>query len=82
MSVKLRFAPSPTGYLHVGNLRLALINWLYAKANDGEMVLRLDDTDEERSTNEYAAAICEDLKWLLLPWDQLEKQSGPKTRIR
>lgn len=75
MSVKLRFAPSPTGYLHVGNLRLALINWLYAKANDGEMVLRLDDTDEERSTEEYANAIQEDLTWLQLPWDQLEKQS-------
>lgn len=75
MSVKLRFAPSPTGYLHVGNLRLALINWLYAKANGGQVVLRLDDTDEERSTDEYAAAIQEDLTWLQLPWDSLEKQS-------
>ncbi len=72
---KLRFAPSPTGFLHVGNARLALINWLTAKKEGGEMILRLDDTDEERSTGEFADAIQEDLKWLGLDWSDLKKQS-------
>ncbi|MCG8492448.1 MAG: glutamate--tRNA ligase [Sneathiellales bacterium] len=75
MTAKFRFAPSPTGYLHVGNARLALINWLYAKKVGGEFVLRLDDTDEERSTEEYALGIQEDLDWLGLEWDDLKKQS-------
>ncbi len=75
MTTKFRFAPSPTGYLHVGNARLALINWLYARKTGGEFVLRLDDTDEERSTEEYALGIQEDLSWLGLEWDDLKKQS-------
>ncbi|MBE7637134.1 glutamate--tRNA ligase [Sneathiella sp. P13V-1] len=75
MTTKFRFAPSPTGYLHVGNARLALINWLYAKKTGGIFLLRLDDTDEERSTEEFANGIQEDLKWLGLEWDELEKQS-------
>ncbi|MCR9213491.1 MAG: glutamate--tRNA ligase [Proteobacteria bacterium] len=75
MTVKFRFAPSPTGYLHVGNARLALINWLSAAKLGGGMVLRLDDTDEERSTEEYAEAIQEDLTWLGLTWSELKKQS-------
>ncbi len=75
MTAKFRFAPSPTGYLHVGNARLALINWLYAKKVGGAFVLRLDDTDEERSTEEYAEAIQQDLAWLGLEWDDLKKQS-------
>lgn len=75
MTTKFRFAPSPTGYLHVGNARLALINWLSARKTGGEMVLRLDDTDEERSTAEYAEAIQEDLLWLGLDWSELKKQS-------
>jgi len=79
MTAKFRFAPSPTGYLHVGNARLALINWLYAKKVGGEFVLRLDDTDEERSTEEYALGIQEDLDWLGLKWDELKKQSDRKT---
>jgi len=70
-----RFAPSPTGYLHVGNARLALINWLAAKHMGGRFVLRLDDTDQERSTAAYADAIQADLKWLGLDWDSVEKQS-------
>lgn len=78
MTAKFRFAPSPTGYLHVGNARLALINWLYAKKVGGEFVLRLDDTDEERSTEEYALGIQEDLDWLGLKWDELKKQSDRK----
>ncbi|WP_340151675.1 glutamate--tRNA ligase [uncultured Sneathiella sp.] len=75
MTSVYRFAPSPTGYLHVGNARLALINWLSAKKDGGEMILRLDDTDLERSTEEYADAIQEDLKWLGLEWSDLKKQS-------
>ncbi|MCR4377295.1 MAG: glutamate--tRNA ligase [Rhodospirillales bacterium] len=70
-----RFAPSPTGYLHVGNARLALVNWLAAKHMGGRFVLRLDDTDLERSTDAFAAAIQEDMKWLGLDWDGTEKQS-------
>ncbi len=75
MTAKFRFAPSPTGYLHVGNARLALINWLFAKKAGGGMVLRLDDTDAERSTEEYAQGIQDDLQWLGLEWSELKKQS-------
>lgn len=74
MSVKVRFAPSPTGYLHAGNLRVALINWLYARQQGGKFILRLDDTDEERSTEEFAAAIQEDMTWCGLTWDALHRQ--------
>lgn len=74
MTVKVRFAPSPTGYLHAGNLRVALINWLYAHQQGGEFILRLDDTDEERSTEEFAAAIQEDLTWCGLKWDAFYRQ--------
>lgn len=72
---KVRFAPSPTGYLHVGNVRTALINWLFAHKTGGKFVLRIDDTDAERSKKEYEDAILEDLQWLGLSWDQLEHQS-------
>ena len=61
--IKVRFAPSPTGLIHLGNARPALMNWLFAKANDGEFILRFDDTDKERSKEEYAIAIETDLKW-------------------
>jgi glutamyl-tRNA synthetase len=71
----VRIAPSPTGYLHVGNVRTALVNWLFARANGGRFLLRLDDTDTERSRYEYADAIEEDLKWLGLEWDDFKKQS-------
>lgn len=73
--MKLRFAPSPTGLLHVGNARVALANWLLARRHGGEFLLRLDDTDTERSRAEYAEAIEEDLTWLGLPWDGLVAQS-------
>ncbi len=72
---KLRFAPSPTGYLHLGNTRTALINWLYARAHKGEFILRLDDTDTIRSQQKYADQIQEDLNWLGLVYDELIKQS-------
>ena len=71
-----RFAPSPTGYLHVGNLRAALFNWLIARKAGGTFILRLDDTDPERSKQEYADAIKADLEWLGLTWDRLETQSS------
>lgn len=70
-----RFAPSPTGYIHVGNLRTALFNYMIARKTGGQFILRLDDTDQERSKQEYADAIMEDLEWLGLTWDRLEKQS-------
>ena len=78
----VRFAPSPTGYLHVGNIRMALANWLHARSSNGRFILRLDDTDKERSTHEYATSIEEDLKWLGLEWDQLERQSARLDRYR
>ncbi len=70
-----RFAPSPTGFIHVGNLRTALFNYLIARKAGGQFILRLDDTDPERSTEAYADAIKEDLEWLGLIWDRVEKQS-------
>ncbi len=73
--MKLRFAPSPTGLLHVGNARLALANWLVARRHGGTFLLRLDDTDRERSKPEFAAAIEEDLRWLGLDWDEMLRQS-------
>ena len=73
--MKLRFAPSPTGLLHVGNLRAALANVLFARRHGGTFVLRLDDTDLERSKPEYAAAIEEDLLWLGMDWDERVAQS-------
>ena len=71
-----RFAPSPTGHLHVGNLRTALMNWMIARKHGGTFILRLDDTDPERSRDEYADAIREDLEWLGLDWDREERQSA------
>ncbi|MBF9030530.1 glutamate--tRNA ligase [Rhodobacterales bacterium HKCCE3408] len=71
-----RFAPSPTGYLHVGNLRTALFNYLIARKAGGQFILRLDDTDPERSKPEFADGIRQDLEWLGLTWDREEKQSA------
>jgi len=71
----VRFAPSPTGLLHVGNIRAALFNWLFARRHGGVFVLRLDDTDRARSKPEYEAAIERDLAWLGLGWDRKERQS-------
>ena len=75
MTTVTRFAPSPTGYLHVGNLRTALMNYLIARKSGGTFILRLDDTDQERSKQEYADGIMADLAWLGLHWDRVEKQS-------
>ncbi len=70
-----RFAPSPTGYIHVGNLRTALMNYLIARKAGGTFILRIDDTDPERSKEEYVDAIKQDLEWLGLQWDRVERQS-------
>ncbi|WP_448189470.1 glutamate--tRNA ligase [Azospirillum sp. sgz301742] len=75
MSVAVRFAPSPTGLLHVGNVRLALVNWLFARRQGGTFLLRMDDTDEERSKPEYAQGIEADLTWLGLGWDRFARES-------
>ena len=75
MTVITRFAPSPTGHLHVGNIRTALHNWLWARKQGGKFILRLDDTDRERSREEYARSIREDLAWLGLSPDEEQRQS-------
>ena len=75
MTVIARFAPSPTGRLHVGNVRTALMNWLFVRERGGKFILRIDDTDLERSTNEYEEGIKEDLTWLGLNWDESFNQS-------
>jgi glutamyl-tRNA synthetase len=75
MSVAVRFAPSPTGRLHAGNIRTALHNWLFARKTGGRLLLRLDDTDRERSTEEFARGIEEDLTWLGIDWAREVRQS-------
>jgi len=78
--VRVRFAPSPTGYLHVGNARTALFNWLFARKNNGVFILRIEDTDVERSKEEYATRLIDDLNWLGLDWDEgpdIEGGFGP-----
>jgi glutamyl-tRNA synthetase len=75
MSVVVRFAPSPTGYLHPGNARPALLNWLFARKQNGRFILRFDDTDTTRGTPEFAEAIRQDLTWLGLDWDDSFNQS-------
>src|SRR3954453_22051754 len=75
MSVTARFAPSPTGRLHVGNVRTALHNFLFARKNGGKFILRIDATDRERSTAEFDEAIRDDLEWLGLAPDLIVRQS-------
>ena len=67
--VKVRFAPSPTGYLHIGSARTALFNWLYARHNNGKFIIRIEDTDRERSKEEFLGEILGSLKWLFMSWD-------------
>ena len=73
--VRVRFAPSPTGYLHIGGTRTALFNWLFARSQKGQFILRIEDTDIKRSQKEYLDEILESLKWLGLDWDELYFQS-------
>jgi glutamyl-tRNA synthetase len=68
-SPRLRFAPSPTGYLHIGGVRTALFNWLWARKTGGAFVLRIEDTDQERSTPESRQVILDSLDWLGIDWD-------------
>ena len=81
-SVRVRFAPSPTGKLHVGNARTALFNWLWAKRHGGTLVLRIEDTDRDRSTKESELAILEDLRWLGLIWTEGLEVGGDKGPYR
>ena len=76
---RVRFAPSPTGYLHIGGARTALFNWLYARHTGGTFLLRIEDTDKERSTDENTRAILEGLRWLGLDWDEGPEVGGPHT---
>ncbi len=84
MTVRVRFAPAPTGSLHVGGARTALFNWLYARHHNGEFVLRIEDTDELRSTEESTGSILESLKWLNIGWDEgcgVGGKFGPYTQM-
>lgn len=75
MIPRLRFAPSPTGGLHIGTARTALFNWLAARSMGGKLILRIEDTDVKRSSTAYEKSIIEDLKWLGLDWDEFYRQS-------
>jgi len=75
--IRVRFAPSPTGYLHVGGARTALFNWLFARKTGGTFVLRVEDTDVERSTQESVDGLLRDMKWLGLTWDEGPEVGGP-----
>src|SRR5205807_10132776 len=74
--VRVRFAPSPTGFLHIGSARTFIFNWLYARHHRGAMILRLDDTDVARNTEASLNSIFDGLKWLGLGWDEEYRQSG------
>lgn len=80
MSVRTRFAPSPTGFLHIGGARTALYNWLYAKRHGGQFILRVEDTDAERSTDDSMNVILDGLKWLGLDWDEGPALGGNESR--
>jgi glutamyl-tRNA synthetase len=77
MTARLRFAPSPTGYLHIGGVRTALFNWLWARKTQGTFILRIEDTDAERSTKESVQVIFDSLRWLGLDWDEGPEVGGP-----
>src|SRR5262245_43460459 len=83
MTVRVRFAPSPTGYLHIGAARTALFNWLYARKTGGKFLLRIEDTDLQRSTDESTRSIIEGLEWLGLDYDEemvFQSNNAPKHR--
>src|SRR2546421_4805904 len=73
--LRVRFAPSPTGFLHIGSARTFIFNWLYARHNNGAMILRIDDTDVDRNSQASLDSIFEGLNWLDLPWDEQYRQS-------
>ncbi|MEC4677826.1 MAG: glutamate--tRNA ligase, partial [Nitrospirota bacterium] len=78
--IRVRFAPSPTGFLHIGGARTALFNWLYARHHGGKFFLRIEDTDQVRSTDEAVEAILDGMRWLGLDWDQWEGGAGDVLR--
>ena len=80
--VRVRFAPSPTGQLHVGNARTALYNWLFARKCKGTMILRIEDTDLERSESRYEDQLLEDLKWFGIDWEEGPDVGGPYAPYR
>jgi glutamyl-tRNA synthetase len=80
MTVRVRFAPSPTGYLHVGGARTALLNWLYARHEGGKFLLRIEDTDKARSTDEHTKVILDGLSWLGLDWDEAPVFQGARVK--
>lgn len=82
MSVRVRFAPSPTGHLHVGGARTAIFNWLFAKHHGGTFLIRVEDTDQARSTRESEAMVLDDLRWLGLQWDEGPDTGGPHAPYR
>ncbi len=82
MTTRTRFAPSPTGYLHIGGARTALFNWLFARHSRGIFILRIEDTDRERSRREYEREIMDDLKWLGMDWDEGPDVGGPNGPYR
>jgi len=76
-TIRVRFAPSPTGLLHVGNARTALFNWLFARRMGGTFVVRIEDTDTERSKSAYEKQLIQDLVWLGLNWDEGPNENDP-----
>ena len=78
MTVRTRFAPSPTGYMHIGGMRTALFNWLWARHNGGKFILRIDDTDQGRYVEETLAPILQAFRWLGLDWDEGPEVEGPR----
>jgi glutamyl/glutaminyl-tRNA synthetase len=80
--IRVRFAPSPTGLLHVGNARTALYNWLFARRSEGTFILRIEDTDTERSHPRYEKQLMEDLRWLGLDWDEGPIEPARRDRER
>src|SRR5690606_28951618 len=77
MTVRVRFAPSPSGYLHIGGARTALFNWLWARQQGGQFVLRVEDSDQERSSVESVRAVLDAMRWLGLDWDEGPEVGGP-----
>src|SRR5436305_9446944 len=75
--VRTRFAPSPTGYLHIGGVRTALFNWLFARKHGGQFILRIDDTDQQRNVQEALQPILDGFRWLGLDWDEGADVGGP-----
>ena len=77
MTVRTRFAPSPTGYLHIGGVRTALFNWLFARRHGGQFILRIDDTDQQRNVADALQPILDGFRWLGIDWDEGPEVGGP-----